>query len=136
MIKPNSIRNQCWVYRAEYRVIGNGSLQFGRSNNYPYNEHVRDCDICLAAQAVESLQADVDELKTDLHYCNGVSDLAMKHRDIAEAEVKRLKEYRKACDNYLILIRCKKCSGLVMDGYCCPHCGDSNPSEPTEKDDE
>jgi hypothetical protein len=108
MIRPNAIRNQCWVYRDEYRVIGKDSLQFARSNAYPYSEHVRDCDICLAAQAVESLQA----------------------------EVERLKEYRKACDNYLILIRCKKCSGLVMDGYCCPHCGDSDPSEPTEKDDE
>ena len=29
----------------------------------------------------------VEELKTDLHYCNGVSDLAMKHRDFAEAKV-------------------------------------------------
>jgi hypothetical protein len=63
MIKPNSIRNQCWVYRDEYRVIGKDSLQFARSNAYPYSEHVRDCDICLAAQAVESLQAEVDKYK-------------------------------------------------------------------------
>jgi hypothetical protein len=75
MIKPNSIRNQCWVYRDEYQVIGNGSLQFARSNNYPYNEHVRDCDICLAAQAVESLQAEVDRLKHAIRYRDGMKAL-------------------------------------------------------------
>lgn len=36
------------------------------------------------------LKAEIDELKTALHYCNGTCDLAMKHRDVAEAEVKRL----------------------------------------------
>ena len=36
------------------------------------------------------LQDRVEELETDLHYCNGVSDLAIKHRDIAEAKVEEL----------------------------------------------
>jgi hypothetical protein len=75
MIKPDSIRNQCWVYRDEYRVIGKDHLQFARSNNYPYNEHVRDCDICLAAQAVESLQAEVDRLKHAIRYRDGMKAL-------------------------------------------------------------
>ena len=39
-----------------------------------------------------ALQAKVEELRTDLHYCNGVSDLAMKHRDFAEAKVEELEE--------------------------------------------
>ena len=39
---------------------------------------------------IEQLQSEVEELKTDLHYCNGVSDLAMKHRDFAETKVERL----------------------------------------------
>lgn len=36
--------------------------------------------------------------------------------------------------NYLIIIQCKKCGAAVNRGYCCDNCGDTNPSEPPEKD--
>ena len=56
-----------------------------------------DCSVlevieCLeqARDTISDLETEVDELKTDLHYCNGVSDLAMKHRDLAEAKVEEL----------------------------------------------
>ncbi len=31
-------------------------------NNYPYGEHLRDCDICQAADHIEELQADGKKL--------------------------------------------------------------------------
>jgi hypothetical protein len=89
MIKPNSIRNQCWVYRDEYRVIGKGSLQFARSNDYPYNEHVRDCDICLAAQAVGSLQAEVEKHDYQLGKTVDYKNQQIKS---LQSEIRRLKK--------------------------------------------
>ncbi len=40
---------------------------------------------------IAELEAERDDLKDRLHYCNGVCDLAIKHRDAAEAERDRLK---------------------------------------------
>lgn len=40
---------------------------------------------------LDDLRAENERLKEELHYCNGCCDLAMKHRDIAEAEIERLK---------------------------------------------
>ena len=37
-------------------------------------------------------RAEIEELRASLHYANGVADLAMLHRDAAEAEVERLRE--------------------------------------------
>ena len=55
-------------------------------------------------ECLERCQDEISDLKTDLHYCNGVSDLAMKHRDIAEAEIDHLHdeadEYRAEVDRY------------------------------------
>jgi len=31
---------------------------------------------------------------------------------------------------------CKKCGGPVALGYCCTRCGDSNPAEPADEDEE
>ncbi len=54
--------------------------------------------ICLARnslpallQAIRERDAEIEQLKEDLHLCNGTCDLALKHRDFAEAEVERLK---------------------------------------------
>ena len=43
-----------------------------------------------APEAVEKAEARVATVEESLHYCNGVADLAMKHRDIAEARVAEL----------------------------------------------
>jgi hypothetical protein len=42
---------------------------------------------------IKRLRAENEQLKEDLHYSNGCCELAMKHRDIAEAEVEQLKNY-------------------------------------------
>ena len=34
---------------------------------------------------------EIERLRAQLHYANGTCDLAMKHRDVAEAEVERLR---------------------------------------------
>jgi hypothetical protein len=52
-------------------------------------KHVDGC-VRVAAEAL----AEVERLKEDLHYNKGCCDLAMKHRDEAEAEVERLKTLR------------------------------------------
>lgn len=54
---------------------------------------LRNAAPALIAQAREAsrLAAEVDQLKEALHLANGVADLAMKHRDAAEAEVERLR---------------------------------------------
>ena len=44
----------------------------------------------LLDRLILELRAEIDRLREELHYCKGTCDLAMKHRDIAEAEVKRL----------------------------------------------
>lgn len=36
--------------------------------------------------------------------------------------------------SYLIITQCKKCGAAVNSGYCCTCCGDTNPSEPPEKE--
>jgi len=33
---------------------------------------------------------EIERLREELHYCNGTCDLAMKHRDIAEAKLRAL----------------------------------------------
>lgn len=38
--------------------------------------------------------------------------------------------------NYLIITQCKKCGAAVNSGYCCTTCGDTNPSQPPEKEGE
>jgi hypothetical protein len=45
-----------------------------------------------AEHELVQLQAELRVLKEDLHYAIGTCELAMKHRDEAEAEVRRLKE--------------------------------------------
>ena len=40
----------------------------------------------LPAEAAD----EIERLREELHYCNGTCDLAMKHRDIAEAKVRAL----------------------------------------------
>jgi metal-responsive CopG/Arc/MetJ family transcriptional regulator len=45
-----------------------------------------------AAALIASLIAERDKLKEEAHYANGVADLAIKHRDEAEAERDKLKE--------------------------------------------
>jgi predicted nuclease with TOPRIM domain len=40
----------------------------------------------MAEELVE-LRAENARLKEELHYCKGTCDLAMKHRDVAEAEI-------------------------------------------------
>ena len=42
-------------------------------------------------KVIEQLREEVEHYKEDAHYANGVADLAMKHRDEAEAEVDDLK---------------------------------------------
>jgi len=37
-------------------------------------------------------------------------------------------------NRFLIITRCKKCGAAVNQGYCCIGCGDTNPSEPPEKE--
>jgi chromosome segregation ATPase len=39
----------------------------------------------------DRLQAEIERLTEQLHYANGTCDLAMKHRDAAEAEIERLR---------------------------------------------
>lgn len=38
-------------------------------------------------QTIANLEEDIEHYKEDAHYANGVADLAMKHRDEAEAKV-------------------------------------------------
>jgi uncharacterized coiled-coil protein SlyX len=45
-----------------------------------------------AQQQLAAAQARVAELEERLHYCNGTSELALKHRDEAEAREKALRE--------------------------------------------
>jgi hypothetical protein len=45
------------------------------------------CPFC----AGQKLRAEIEQLKQDLHFANGVADLAMKHRDEAEARVEQLR---------------------------------------------
>lgn len=45
-----------------------------------------------SVEQVEALEARIETLEESLHYCNGVADLAMKHRDEAEARVAVLTE--------------------------------------------
>ena len=60
-----------------------------------------DIEFSIAeAKYVAMLETKVEELETDLHYCNGVSDLAMKHRDIAEAKVEELTASRDYWKNH------------------------------------
>ena len=42
--------------------------------------------------ALELAAKERDKALEDLHYCNGTADLAIKHRDEAETEIKRLKQ--------------------------------------------
>lgn len=48
----------------------------------------RDTECARAEQA----EQEIDRLREELHYCKGTCDLAMKHRDIAEAEVAKHRE--------------------------------------------
>ncbi len=67
--------------------------------NYSYNATGKDKTIQELLNECLKLQAKVEQLRTDLHYCNGVSDLAMKHRDFAEAKVEKLEgKIKKAGD--------------------------------------
>ena len=50
-------------------------------------EHIR-----FLLSEVKRLTEQVEEAKEGWYLANGVTDLAMKHRDAAEAEVKRLSE--------------------------------------------
>jgi len=56
------------------------------------------------------LQAEIERLTEQLHYANGTGDLAMKHRDIAEAKIARLTAERDGLRKLLddkSYIRCK-----------------------------
>lgn len=48
----------------------------------------------LEHEQVAALQRKIAELEESLHYANGVAELAMKHRDAAEARVLELEEGR------------------------------------------
>ena len=50
----NMLRKQCSWQRAR------GT---SRDNGYPYHKHAPDCEICMAADAIEALQAQVKELE-------------------------------------------------------------------------
>ena len=63
-------------------------------------EHIRERLRRLASQqdmlTCEHMLEGADEIERlhdEAHYAKGVCDLAMKHRDIAEAEVERLRAY-------------------------------------------
>lgn len=46
---------------------------------------------------------------------------------ISTEELAELNAYKVACDMYLDLLNCCECEGLVLRGYCCPHCGSVDP---------
>jgi hypothetical protein len=52
---------------------------------------------------VERLTRERDEAREQAHYANGVADLAMKHRDYAEAHLARAREALEAVDAEVIL---------------------------------
>jgi hypothetical protein len=52
---------------------------------------------------VERLTRERDEMREQAHYANGVADLAMKHRDHAEARLARAREALEAVDAEVIL---------------------------------
>jgi chromosome segregation ATPase len=51
-----------------------------------YEQQIELLQVALAAERDK-----VEKLTDDLHLCNGTADLAMKHRDIAEAELAALR---------------------------------------------
>jgi len=53
-------------------------------------ERLRDPLFRSEALCLEAAD-EIERLREELHYCNGTCDLAMKHRDIAEAEIGRLR---------------------------------------------
>lgn len=62
-------------------------------------EDIRDYDRACVAQAtaakdaeIEALRAELAEARDGWHMANGTADLAMKHRDAAEARAERLAE--------------------------------------------
>jgi len=57
-------------------------------------EHLPDCMMPDGAEpciGYRELRAEIKRLREQLHYANGTCDLAMKHRDEAEAEIERLR---------------------------------------------
>lgn len=60
-------------------------------------------------QTIANLEEDVNHYKEDAHYANGVADLAMKHRDEAEAKVDDLEaeiqRLRYKCDMQANILR-------------------------------
>jgi hypothetical protein len=57
------------------------------------DEDCQKIEIEAMYSEVKRLRVENERLKEELHYSNGCCELAMKHRDIAEAEVEQLKNY-------------------------------------------
>jgi hypothetical protein len=56
----------------------------------PFKSPIDDLQLTLAGDREAVDEARVEQLKDDLHYCKGVCDLALKHRNEAEARVAEL----------------------------------------------
>jgi len=59
-----------------------------------------------------------------------------KYRKIEYGSRKYKKLEAQEALTYLNIHQCQKCWHPVVDGYCCRHCGDSNPSKTWEQEDE
>jgi chromosome segregation ATPase len=53
-----------------------------------------ECNCAEAASRLAALQQRVEELEEQAHYANGTADLAMKHRDAAEALMEEMTRQR------------------------------------------
>jgi hypothetical protein len=54
-------------------------------------EHERDYPTLIHGPLCGRAAAEIKQLKEQLHYANGTCDLAIKHRDAAEAENERMR---------------------------------------------
>ena len=66
-----------------------------------------------AADRISELQAQLAIAEDGWHKANGVADLAMKHRDEAEAQLEAVREYlqhREACTIYDPMVKGEVCT--------------------------
>lgn len=65
------------------------------SDHWGCTEHSEDnpssaCDACFLMERIQALEAELAEEKSACHLADGVAHLAMKHRDLAEAQLERV----------------------------------------------
>jgi hypothetical protein len=64
---------------------------YGRHDPYVISRSL-ECAAAQNQQERDALRSEVEQLKQSVHYCNGTADLAIQHRDAAEAEATELRE--------------------------------------------